>query len=91
MNWGDLLFTGGYLALGALLGLAMLPVRALRTDEGDAMHVLAWSFFWPYLVLFFARFGLNRYVACWRRHLDRRRVAAYEARTRRAQDSTWGP
>lgn len=60
------------LAMGLMIGLFLLPWRKKMKGGGEISFLVAFTLFWPFLLIGFIWRGSKAYFRAWRRYLHAR-------------------
>jgi hypothetical protein len=75
----DLLFLLWLLAIGLTIGIVLLPWRKKMKAGGEVSFLIAFTLFWPFLLIGFIWRGFKAYLRAWRRYLHFRASENLEA------------
>lgn len=75
----DALWYVGTAGVGMLLGIASLPWsnKPGISKDGPLAWLAAWTFFWPFLLIFATWAGFKAYLLAWRGFSDRRQTTKH--------------
>lgn len=79
----ELLFLLASVAIGLTIGIVLLPWRKKMKAGGELAFLLAFTLFWPFLLIGFIWRGAKAYLSAWRRYLH---IRASEKLTNQGND-----